>query len=105
MIMPVVELFHALGDPTRIKMVDRLARGDSHTITSLSKGLRISRQGARKHLQILADSKIIRLEPDGRNTNVLLDMETLYKGQKFIAELEARWDTRLEALRDFVDQK
>ena len=101
--MALVHLFRALGDPSRLEMVKRLSRGASHTMSSLSKGLDISRQGARKHLQILVDSKIITLVPKGRDTHVALDMDTLDKGKNFIAKLELQWEKRLEALRDFVD--
>ena len=101
--MPVAELFKALGDPTRIEMVRRLSDGAPQTINSVSSGLGISRQGARKHLQILADAELVRLEPKGRDTNVILDRDTLEQGRAFIAEMESRWDIRLEALRQFVD--
>lgn len=103
--MAVAELFRALGDPTRIEIVTRLSSGTPHTITSVSSGLEISRQGARKHLQILADAKVITLETKGRDTNVCLDRNTLDQGKAFIAELELRWDKRLEALRRFVDEE
>lgn len=103
--MPVVELFRALGEPTRLEMVERLSNGESHTISSLSKGLTISRQGARKHLQILADSKIIMLTPIGRDTAVVLDRRTLDRCKQFIATLEVRWEKRLEALRTVVDKE
>ena len=103
--MPVAKLFRALGEPTRLEMVERLSNGRVHTITSLSKGLKISRQGTRKHLQVLSDSKVIVLTPKGRDTFVQLDHRTLDIGKKFIAELELRWEKRLEALRDVVDGK
>lgn len=103
--MPVAELFRALGEPTRLTMVERLSRGGPHTITSLSQGLKITRQGARKHLQILADSKIIMLESKGRETMIELDNRTLEIGKKFIAELELRWEKHLEALRDYVEKQ
>jgi DNA-binding transcriptional ArsR family regulator len=101
----VAELFRALGDPTRLEMVRRLSSGAPQTITSVSGGLDISRQGARKHLQILADAKVITLEPKGRDTGVYLDRETLEQGKAFITELELRWDKRLEDLRRFVDDE
>jgi DNA-binding transcriptional ArsR family regulator len=99
----VVELFRALGDPTRLEMVQRLSDGSSQTIGSVSNGLEISRQGARKHLQILADANIVTLHPKGRDTIVTIDLNTLDQAKKFISELEMRWDQRLEALRDFVE--
>jgi DNA-binding transcriptional ArsR family regulator len=101
--MVAAVLFRALGDPTRLEIVRRLSSGESYTITTVSSGLDITRQGARKHLQTLADAKVITLEPRGRDTTVRLDGETLKKGREFIAELELRWDMRLEALRQFVD--
>ena len=101
--MAVTELFRALGDPSRLEMIQRLSSGDSYTIKSISKGLDITRQGARKHLQILADAQVITLEPKGRDTNVRLNRSALDDGRTFIAELEKRWDQRLEALRQFVD--
>jgi DNA-binding transcriptional ArsR family regulator len=103
-IMPVVELFRALGEPTRLEMVERLSNGKSQTISSLSEGLKISRQGARKHLQILADSKIIMLTPKGRDTTVVLNRRTLDICKKFIDTLEVRWEKRLEVLRNVVDK-
>ena len=100
-----VELFRALGEPTRLEMVQRLSNGSLHTITSLSKGMHLSRQGVRKHIQILADSKIITLEQKGRNTAVYLDRRALEIGKKFIAKLELDWGKRLERLRNFVEKK
>ena len=103
--MAVAELFRALGDPTRLEMVRRLSSGTPQTISTVSNGLDITRQGARKHLQILADAKVISLEPHGRDTDVRLDRESLERGKSFIIELELRWDKRLEALRQFVDEE
>jgi DNA-binding transcriptional ArsR family regulator len=103
--MIIAHIFRALGDPTRLEMVRRLSSGESYTITSVSSGLKITRQGARKHLQILSDAKLITLKPKGRDTHILLDRKTLERGKTFIAELERRWDMRLEALRQFVDEK
>ena len=101
--MAVAELFRALGDPTRLEMVRRLSGGDSYTISMLSSGLDVTRQGARKHLQTLVDAKIVTLQPKGRDTVVFLDWEALERSKAFIVDLEQRWDTRLEALRLLVD--
>lgn len=101
--MLAVELFKALGEPNRLQIVEKLSNGKSYTINSLFVGMNISRQGARKHLQILEDSKIIVLMPDGRNTIVQLNQKAFDTGKKFIAKLEHKWEKRLEALRAFVD--
>lgn len=101
--MAVTQLFRALGDPIRMEMVRNLSNGESYTITSVSSGLGITRQGTRKHLQVLADAGLITLKPKGRDTAVNLDRAGLELGKAFFAEIEFRWDNRLEALRHIVD--
>ena len=97
-------IFNALGDPARIEMVRRLAGGQPSPISAVSNGLGITRQGARKHLQVLVDAKMVSLEPKGRDVIVHLAPERLDAAKAFIAELERRWDNRLEALRRFVEE-
>ena len=97
-------VFRALGDPIRIELVRRLSSGEPRTIAAVSQGLGITRQGARKHLQVLADAELVSLEPKGRDVLVRPDPGTLEKAKAFIAELERQWDVRLEALRRFVEE-
>ena len=101
--MAVAEVFRALGDPLRLEMVQRLSNGVPCTISVVSNELGISRQGARKHLQVLADAGIIVLEPRGRDVLVQLDCERLDQAKAFITEIERHWDRRLAALKQFVE--
>jgi DNA-binding transcriptional ArsR family regulator len=101
--MLVADTFKALGDPVRLQMIQRLSDGTSYTLGSLSTGLGLTRQGARKHLQLLANAELVSLQSKGRQTEVTLDRATLTNAKLFIAELELRWDLRLQALKDFVE--
>ena len=103
--MAAAEIFRALGDPIRLEMVQRLTRGSRCTITAISEGLGITRQGARKHLQVLADARVIALQPEGRDVLVSLEPESLDQAKLFITELERQWDVRLDALRRFVEEE
>jgi DNA-binding transcriptional ArsR family regulator len=85
-------------------MVKRLSKGSSYTVGTVSLELGVSRQGARKHLQVLADAGLVFLEQDGRDVKVGLDRKSLDEAREFIARLERQWDKRLEALRDFVEE-
>ena len=102
--MAVAELFRALGDPNRLEMVKRLSSGEIYTINTVSQGLEITRQGARKHLQILVDSDLVRLKSKGRDTQVMLNKKKLDESRAFIAELERQWDSRLQALKRVVEE-
>jgi len=99
------DIYKALGDPIRLTMVTRLANASTHTIGSLSENLGISRQGARKQIQVLVSAKLARLKPQGRETQVLLDTAQLQKAREFISHLEQQWDTRLNALKHFVENE
>lgn len=97
------DLFRALGDDVRLEIIRRLSSGHPHNLRTISSGFEISRQGVRKHLQVLEEANIVILQPRGRETSVLLDRKALVCARDFIAELERCWDNRLENLRDYVE--
>ncbi|CAN5189063.1 metalloregulator ArsR/SmtB family transcription factor [soil metagenome] len=103
--MPTAEVFKALGDPIRLQMVQRLSGGSSYTITSVSTELGVTRQGARKHLNILEHAKLVVLEPRGRDVLVTLEPATLDTAKAFITTLEKQWVKRLDGLKEFVEKE
>ncbi|MEZ5477046.1 MAG: winged helix-turn-helix domain-containing protein [Thiolinea sp.] len=96
-------IYKALGDPIRLQMVMRLANGSPATIGELSENLGVSRQGARKQLQVLVAAKVVHLVPQGRETQVTLDTATLQMARNFISKLESQWDQRLARLKNLVE--
>lgn len=96
-------IYKALGDPVRLEIVRRLSTGSPNTLGELSRNLGISRQGARKQLQVLVDAQVVHLRQRGRQTEVTLDTHTLQIARNFIAGLERQWDERLQALKNFVE--
>jgi DNA-binding transcriptional ArsR family regulator len=102
--MHVTDTFKALGEPVRLEMVKRLSDGSHQTVGGLFNGLGLTRQGARKHLQVLADAELVNLRINGRQTEVSLDLTALAAAKAFIADLELQWDQRLHALREFVEK-
>jgi DNA-binding transcriptional ArsR family regulator len=96
-------IYKALGDPIRLEIVKRLSTRSTNTVGDLSANLGISRQGARKQLQVLVDANVVYLKQRGRQTDVTLNPRTLEIARAFIAKLERQWDARLEALKEFVE--
>ncbi len=97
--MNAAQVFQALGDPVRLAMVQRLARQEPCTIADVCEGSGITRQGARKHLQVLVDAHLVVLEPHGREVQVQLDLRTLDEAKTAIERIEMLWDRRLGALK------
>jgi DNA-binding transcriptional ArsR family regulator len=98
------EIYKALGDPIRLEIVRRLSTGSPNTLGELSRNLGISRQGARKQLQVLVNANVVHLRQRGRQTDVTLDTKTLQVARAFITKLENQWDDRLEALKKYVEE-
>ena len=71
-------VYKALGDPIRLEIVRRLSTRSTSTIGELSTDLGLSRQGARKQLQVLVKANVVHLKQRGRQTDVTLDKNTLH---------------------------
>lgn len=102
--MEQAKVFHALGDTHRLALLERLTDGTPHTLTTLTDELHMSRQGARKHVQILEDAGLVVIHTKGRSTLVSLNVKTVHQSQRFLAELEAAWAKRLASLKSYLEQ-
>ena len=56
----LANVFAALGDPTRLKIVAALCSGGAYSIAQLTASTEISRQGVTKHLHVLAGAGVVR---------------------------------------------
>lgn len=101
--MSAQTLFKALGDPLRYTMVERLCAESPMTVGRVIEGLEVTRQGARRQLQVLVDAGLVVLEPMGREVYASLEPEALSAMHRMVEELTRRWDQRLDALRRHVE--
>jgi DNA-binding transcriptional ArsR family regulator len=60
----IARRFRALGEPMRVRMLDRLRQGEA-TVNELAAALDASQQNVSKHLAVLADSGIVGRRKDG----------------------------------------
>ena len=66
-------LFAALGDPTRLSLVERLAGdGAPRSLGELSTGLPLTRQAVTKHLRVLEGAGLVTSSRAGRETRFAL---------------------------------
>lgn len=103
--MTTAQLFKALGDPTRLHIIEKLVADKAMTLSNLSEDVAISRQGVRKQIKVLESAGLVRLLPAGREVQVVLDMSKLEQGKAFIAKLEAAWDKRLLRLKQISEKR
>ncbi len=101
----VQAVFAALADPTRRELIEILIDEGAQTATQLADRLPMTRQGVTKHLQILADAGLVTVRQRGRDKYYYLTPEPLQEASLWIATLAARWDQRLQALYDLLEEE
>ena len=106
------ELWEAIADPSRRKVLDLiLARGQA-TPTALAAGLPVTRQAVAKHLAVLARAGLVEAHRHGREVRYTIQPERLDQAARAMAhaaqamaEAAARWDRRLRAIKRLAEQQ
>lgn len=97
----VDQVFHALGDPTRRRLVERLSQGPV-AASELAKPLGITLAAVVQHLQILEHSGIVRTQKIGRVRTCRIEPAGLNVAAEWIAERRSLWERRLDRLGDML---
>lgn len=90
-------VFHALGDPTRRRMLRELAGGE-RTVGELAAPFAISFQAASKHIKALERAGLVRRKVRGRTHLCRLDPGPLSSAHRWLASYERFWSNRLDLL-------
>lgn len=103
--MPSLDLaFAALADPTRRRIVARLARGEIR-VTDLAQPFAISLNAVSKHVKALERAGLVRRTRVGREHWLRLRAQPLRQVQDWVSQYERFWNQRLDALGEFLDQQ
>jgi len=97
------QVYAALGDPTRLKLVLRLAKESRLSISALSSGVAISRQGLTKHLRLLEESGLVQSQRVGRELRFDLVPAAIERASEFLDQIGALWEARLDRIKAFVE--
>jgi DNA-binding transcriptional ArsR family regulator len=94
-------LFHALGDPTRRAIVERLSERP-HSVSGLAAPLEITLTAVGQHLQILEESGLVHTEKIGRVRTCRLEAAGFSALQQWIQDRRSTWEHRLDRLGDVL---
>jgi DNA-binding transcriptional ArsR family regulator len=100
----VDRIFHALGDPTRRALVERLSGGPL-TVSRLAKPLAITLAAVVQHLQVLEKSGLVRTEKLGRVRTCRIETGGLSVVEQWIEDRRLTWETRFDRLGDLLDEE
>ncbi len=74
----IARRFRAIGEPMRIKLLDRLRDGEA-TVNELSEAIGASQQNVSKHLALLAEAGIVGRRKDGNRVYYRIADEGVFK--------------------------
>jgi len=94
-------VFHALGDPTRRRMLRQLADGE-RTVSQLAEPFSMSLAAASKHIKVLEHSGLIRREVRGRTHLCRLDAAPMAGAHEWLSFYERFWTNRLDRLEQLL---
>jgi DNA-binding transcriptional ArsR family regulator len=96
-------VFAALGDKTRLSLVVKLCRGQSHSISQLTEGSKLSRQAITKHLRVLENAGIVHSVRSGRESRFEFDPQPMEGIKEYLDFVSEQWDQALLRLKSFVE--
>ncbi|WP_235857497.1 ArsR/SmtB family transcription factor [Paenibacillus albiflavus] len=96
------DVFQAIADPTRRKLLQLLAHQDM-SIAAMKECFPLSRTAINKHLHVLSEAGLVSSQKVGRETRYTLCLEPLAELQDWLSFFEQYWGKRLEALKQYVE--
>jgi DNA-binding transcriptional ArsR family regulator len=96
-------VFAALGDENRLRLLARLGSGEPMSISRLTAGSGITRQGVTKHLRVLAGAGLVRGSRRGKESLWQLERQRLHEARHSLDIISRQWDESLGKLKLFVE--
>ncbi|HEY6327436.1 MAG TPA: metalloregulator ArsR/SmtB family transcription factor [Candidatus Cybelea sp.] len=90
-------VFAALADPTRRRMIERLARR-SMSVGEMSEGLAMSQPGVSKHVKVLERAGLLKREIVGRVHRCKLEPKVMEAASTWLDDQRRFWSGALERL-------
>ena len=97
------DLWSAIGDPTRRRLLDLLLTEDGGTATTLGQRLPVTRQAVAKHLVILDRVGLVRATPAGREKRYRVDDAQLARAVAQLSSVGSAWDARLQRIKRIAE--
>jgi predicted transcriptional regulator len=93
------QLWAAIGDPTRRRVLDLLLTGGPGTASGLSRELPVTRQAVAKHLAVLERAGLVSPKPSGREIRYGVDPKQFARALAQLTAVGQAWDGRLRRIK------
>jgi DNA-binding transcriptional ArsR family regulator len=100
----VGRIFHALADPTRRAIVERLVERPA-PVKALAEPLAMSLPAVMQHLKVLEDAGVIVTEKVGRVRSCRIEPKALRDAERWLSSQRTEWERQLDQLDDYLKGK
>ena len=98
------DVFGALADPTRRRILELLARTDS-CVTDIAKPFAVSLPAISKHLRVLENAGLIQRHRDGRVHRLQLEAKPMRDAAAWIERYRKFWDQQFASLSHYLEKQ
>ncbi len=98
------DVFEALADPTRRRIVEELRRGERQ-VNDIVDAMDIHQSGVSRHLRILTDAGFVQVRPDGPRRMYSLRPEPFRALETWLAGYRELWERRLDRLGEALENQ
>lgn len=94
-------MFHALADPARRAMIERLSHGPA-PVSELAQPLPMSLPAAMQHLGVLESAGLVRSTKTGRVRLCAIEPQALNQIEQWVNARRIEWERRLDRFDDYL---
>src|SRR5580692_5669036 len=99
------DVFKALADPTRRKLLDKLFQEDGQTLSALEKRLPMTRFGVMKHLKLLEEAGLVVTRRQGREKLHFLNAVPIRLiHDRWVSKYTEPWVATLSGLKQHLEK-
>ncbi|WP_054709403.1 metalloregulator ArsR/SmtB family transcription factor [Bacillus sp. JCM 19041] len=98
------DVYVAIADPTRRKLIHLLAESDEMPLYELTSHFQMGRTAISKHLTILKEADLVRNRKIGRETRYRLNPVPLQEVKDWVSFYEQFWNERAILLKDILEE-
>lgn len=95
------DVFHALADPTRRAVLQRLGKGAA-PVSELAAPFDMALPSLLKHLKVLEDAGLVKSEKAGRVRTYELVPKRFASAERWLSDQRAEWEQRLDRLDAYL---
>jgi len=97
------QLWSAIADPSRRRVLDLLVAGGETTASALAEKVPFTRQAVTKHLVVLEQAGLVTRQKEGREVRFRVDPGRLDEAAHAMAQQASVWDQRLAAIKRLAE--